>query len=489
MKKILSFILSIVISFTVFACTKIDDNNNPEENKSSSQPTNTESPDEDPIETPVVTKGLVLSEVITSNKKAYKAPDGKYHDVVELTNNSDEPILLSDYFVSDKKKNLKKWQLPEKTLNSGEVFVFYCSDETGDLYSGFSLSSDGENFYISKEDGTITFNIYVPKLKTDISFGLSPDGKYVVYTSPTIGKTNEGKYYDGISADVVPDVKAGTKSEGQINVALTSQDNGKIYYTTDGSVPNKDSYVYDGKITVSKTTVIRAYNTCENKLDSEVFAFTYFVSEPTFDHDIISLSMSKSEFDNMSKNYWDSIEIPCNASYYNKEGEEFSVNCGIEINGQTSQAFDKKSFKLSFKSKYGPSKLKYKMFDNLDVSEFDEIVLRSGSGAQASYAAYINDEFCTSIVTDSSIIKNVYSQVYKPVNVFINGEYRGLYFIRDKVNEDFCAQKLGVSSGSVTVISEMNNIEYGKSQDEWNSLWNYVKNHSLKDNTAYEYIK
>ncbi len=413
--------------------------------------------------------GLIISEAITSGD-----------DSVEIKNLGKAPVSLGKLFISDKPSCLKAEKLPDKVLGPGELFVFTPKD--------FSLSSDGDSVIISDENGAVLCALYVPKLPAGMSMGLE-GGKYVFFEKPTLGADNKGVSYPGISAAPTVNRASGIYNETQ-QIKLSSPDGGTIYFTLDGSEPTENSSKYGGEeLTVSSTAIIKAINVKENYYKSAAAVFTYLFSLPAFENDILSVSVSENKFDEMYENYQSKIEIPCSVSYFKGGRQEFSVNCGIELNGQTSKSFDKKSFKLSFKTKYGASKLKYKVFDNLDKDEFDKLVLRSGGGAQASYAAYINDEFCTSIVTDSTNIKNVYSQVYKPVNLYINGEYFGLYFIREKVNEDFAAEKLGVSPDSVSVITEMSYIEYGNTTYDFDEIWEFVRTKDLRVKANYDYVE
>lgn len=436
----------------------------------------------------VVSKtGLIINEVVSSNGSIKKADDGNYYDIVELFNNSDKEINLSDYYFSDKGKNLLLWRLPSVKLGPGELYWFYATGETGDKsnYAPFSISSDGEKLYLSDGAGNVIDALSVPKIPRDMSFGRNGDG-FVIYKSPSIGAKNEGLYYIGMAGEVTASVSAGVYSEAK---SVTLSSDGVIYYTTDGTRPTVSSIKYSGEaIEVSKSMAIRAFSVRDGYCDSEVKNFSYLIKIPDFELDVVTLSVKASEFENMSAKYNERIEIEAGISYFSNGKQKFSECCAIEINGQTSQAFDKKSFKVSFKSKYGAAKLKYKLFDDSDQNEFNSFVLRSGGGAQASYCAYINDEFFTSIVNDSKNITTVYSQLYKPVNVYINGEYWGVYFIREKVNQDFIANRMGVSASSVSILVEHRYLEQGKNDQGYKELYNFICTKSLTSAENYNYV-
>ena len=60
--------------------------------------------------------------------------------------------------------------------------------------------------------------------------------------------------------------------------------------------------------------------------------------------------------------------------------EKFSVPCGISLSGNNggSRDADKRNFNVKFRSSYGASKLKYKVFDDLDIDSFDSLRLKGG---------------------------------------------------------------------------------------------------------------
>ena len=53
---------------------------------------------------------------------------------------------------------------------------------------------------------------------------------------------------------------------------------GEIYYTLDGSIPNKNSRKYSSPINISKTTTVRARCIEPDKLAGKVATNTYFIN-------------------------------------------------------------------------------------------------------------------------------------------------------------------------------------------------------------------
>ena len=90
---------------------------------------------------------LVINEVVVFNRSTLAQKD-EYYDWVELKNVSDQPVLLSDYCLSDDRDDLVKFRLPEQTLQPGELWVVFCTQDQPlletTLSTGFGLDDGNE---------------------------------------------------------------------------------------------------------------------------------------------------------------------------------------------------------------------------------------------------------------------------------------------------------------------------------------------------------
>ncbi len=430
-------------------------------------------------------KGLIINEIVASNSKYSKASDNKYYDLIELYNNSDESINLSDYYISDKKKNLQLAALPNVTLAPGKYKIIYAAGEYATDSNGFmpfSISSSGETIYLTDKNGKIADVMAVPECPCDRSYGRA-DGKLLYFATPTPGSAN-GKGFEEMSSAVTANIASGYYKD-EIKVKLSSADGGKIYYTVDGSKPTASSKLYSGEeITVNSTTAIRAINMNGERIPSAVSTFNYLYFDNDYTLDVIKLSISKSDFSDLYTNFLSHKEFEVNAAYFVDGKEAFSVDCGIKISGRSSSYFIKKSFLLKFRSIYGSSNVGYKVFDGLEYDDYDTLVIRSGSSASVFYHPFLSDEFITSVISDDLLV-----QAYKPVDLYINDEYYGVYYIREKVNKEFVARHEDVSETSVTIVEEMKYLHTGSSFQGWNELWTFVQNNDLSLKSNYDYLE
>ena len=71
---------------------------------------------------------VIINEVSASNSSTIYDEDGDTPDWIELLNTSDNPILLSDYYLSDKKGDLLLYRLPEITLSPNDLTYLFASE-------------------------------------------------------------------------------------------------------------------------------------------------------------------------------------------------------------------------------------------------------------------------------------------------------------------------------------------------------------------------
>ena len=425
---------------------------------------------------------LVISEVVSSNSSLLPV-DGEYYDLIELQNTGSEAVTLSDFYLSDKKKKPTRWRLPNVTLEPGKCYVVQASGRGTGNEAPFKVSADGETLYLSDAQGTCVDALYVPALQPNTSYGRS--GVALCYfAEPSIGKANpEGA--SSVTAAPEASVPSGPVS---CAIAVTLSGEGAIYYTLDGRTPTQKSTRYDGApISIAKSAVLRVRALADNALWSDTVTYTYLFDAEKYELPLLCISGepgailgSGGIYEQYEKRY---REVPVNLTLIEGGVTKFSIDCGLKIHGQGSRELSKKSFSVRFRSKYGAGRLEYKVFDDSPVTSFDALVLRCGSEDQSR--AFFRDEMLTSLTAET--MPEVLYQHYRPVNLFIDGQYFGLYYIRERVTDAFAASYLGGEEEDIDMINGWTKVEHG-TRDDWQALLRYCRSHDLSDQASFDYV-
>ncbi len=304
----------------------------------------------------IIPDGLIISEVMNNNHTMLAQNSGNYYDWIELYNNSDSSINLSDYYLSTSDDSLMAYQLPDVTLQPGEYYVIMCSGDSNlsnqsYKHAGFKIGSN-ESIYLTTADGTIVDCMYVAEVPTDYSYGriLGSAGFYYMSTPTPNAANNSGSRI--VSAEPVFTTTSGIYDDVE-SVTVEIEGNGTIYYTTDGSTPTTSSKVYDGPIVLTETTVIhaRVYNAGE--IMSDTVSSSYIINE-YHTLPVMSVSMSPSGFTTMNSYPAASTERQAYAEFW-EEGGSFTISCSISLVGGNTRYAEKKSNCLRIDSDWGDS--------------------------------------------------------------------------------------------------------------------------------------
>ena len=278
-----------------------------------------------------------------------------------------------------------------------------------------------------------------------------------------------------------------------LDVELTGE--GNIYYTLDCTVPDTDAMLYTGPIRITETTVIRAVCRQHGKLQSQVLDLTFLLNEQdglpavslvlepddlwSTDHGIyVRGHYSESEFPYKGANYWQNWEKTASVSLFEQDGTGFSSPCGVKIFGAFSRALAVKAFSCFFRDAYGVSELNYPLFGDEGLDTYEAFVLRASG--QDVFTTRMRDVMITSLVAEAT---NIPVQKYRPVVLYLNGEYWGVYYIREKINESYVAGNYNVSADTV-VLTDKNGFFCA----EYMELYNYASTHNLSDPECYSHI-
>lgn len=129
--------------------------------------------------------------------------------------------------------------------------------------------------------------------------------------------------------------------------------------------------------------------------------------------------------------------------------QNFAVNCGVQNQGGTSiinWKVPKQSMRLLFKEKYGPRKLKKKLFPDAEIESINTLVL---DGFLYSWLhPWDEKQRVTTLFFRDQLASDMQNKMGWPsfhgiyVHLFINGLYWGMYDLHERPDEEFLAEHL-----------------------------------------------
>lgn len=423
---------------------------------------------------------LIINEVMNSNYEYLVQNSGNYYDWIELKNNSDNDINLKDYYLTTTLNDTSLYQMPDVVLKPNEYYIIMASGDinlsnTTYQHCNFKLSSVESLYLIS--NNKVVDSLFVSDVPSGYSYGRKNDyGFYYMEKPSPMKENNSGKYEVAYSPEF--SVKAGIYNDVE-NIQVELIGPGTIYYTLDGKNPTTNSKKYEEPIILNKTSVLKAISVNDGMINSSVSTASYIINE-NHTIDVVSVSLDPNKFDILNSAAWDDLEYPAYVEYFDSDGG-FSIPCGIKLFGGSARGYAKKSFSLKFRKKYGQSELHYQVFENRDNSIYKTLVLRSGS--QDLEHAMIRDPLMTSIVEDTEIDV----QAMKPIIVYINGNYWGVYYIIEKVDENFVSAHYNVPADDTNVVRIDGEVSAG-SNSSYYDLINYLSSHDMSRKENYDYV-
>ncbi|WP_319923261.1 CotH kinase family protein [Neolewinella aurantiaca] len=288
------------------------------------------------------------------------------------------------------------------------------------------------------------------------------------------------------------------------SVTVTLPD--RVRYTLDGSTPTKASLLSEGEITIRKTTVLRyaAFN-ADGKRTSPVAGATYFIGEPRSRLLTLSIGIDPwrlfdpangwfkpgygadpGHWKQPGANWWTSREHPAHLDLIEPEGANnersvFSGTTGFRMFGGMSRLHPQKSFSISARKKYGEKRIRHQLFGKNGADSFKFLVARNaGSDWNRSY---IRDVLLTGLLQDESW--DLERQAGRPVQVYINGEYWGIYHLREKINARFLSDRHPeVDKDKLDLIEHEHTVKQG-SIGEYQKLRSFVESKDLSNPENY----
>ena len=373
----------------------------------------------------------------------------------------------------------------------------------------------------------------------------------VYFREPTPGAANTTAGYGAASPKVAFSVPHGYKTEPfALELSCAEAPNAQIYYTLDGTSPTTASTPYTGPIAISTTTCVRAAIPQDGAVIQQDASATYLflddilgqtrgvvpagfpasqaVNDQAMVYGMDQGVVNGEDRDRLLRGFTNSVATlslvidPANlfdkdaGIYVNAKACDgrawerltmveqidpkdaangFSTAAGIRIRGAFSRnpQFPKHSLRLFFRNDYGDGPLEFPLFGDEGKGKFKKVDLRTSQNYSWANGergdTFVHEVFSRDTQRDMGELYTR-SRYY---NLFINGQYWGLYQTQERGDNDFAETYNGGDADLYDVIkTSQPGYVTGASEgtiDAWEALWDMTVNEGFAGAYAGNYYK
>lgn len=495
--------------------------------------------------TATFSQDIVINEVVSSNLYSHFDAYDDNDDWVEIHNTSNNSIYLGNFYLSDNESDYLKWKLPEIYLPANSFVVFFASGKGSDynaFHTNFKLSSEGESLILTNQNGLPIDHVYIPKLKTDISYGRINDGSldWGYFDSPTPDSSNNSStHYFCLLEQPYVDKNSGSHS-GNVNLFVSHSDtSAEIRYNLNGNNPTFSDPLLGNEILLENSPNSNNYSliptnpafnyplpgynetrannrgwvppySTQNKINiiklqafksgciaSEVVSRTFLIDE-NHDLDVLSIQTDSVGFfseeegiyvwgnDPLGNYNREGIfsERKSSIDFFDSSGELiFSNKAGIRIGGSGSRHSTQKNLNIFFRGAYDEAFVYEKLFEDSDLNKWKRLTFRSGGHRPDCLP---KDEFA------SELVKNipVEHSKYRYASTYLNGEYWGIHAVKERLNIHYLEEKYNLNRDSIVFLGNEGDLLDGKAEDSmaYSDLINFVKTNNLNNQTYFDSV-
>lgn len=160
----------------------------------------------------------------------------------------------------------------------------------------------------------------------------------------------------------------------------------------------------------------------------------------------------------------------------------FRRNAGFRTHGSFSKTFRRKSLRLYFREEYGYDDLDHAIFPDQEDTDHKRLVVHISG----------NDDPSTNMrdMTIQAMLKHMRfrTQSAQPAVLFLDGEFWGVHAMRERYDEKYFENKLGIAEGELDVVERYRHASIGDSI-AWSALLDQVEDQDPMDPAVFADLK
>jgi len=350
---------------------------------------------------------------------------------------------------------------------------------------------------LTGSDGVIRDRAALENTQTNHSRGryLNGTSDWAIFTAPTPGSSNNSSnaYARYALRPTVSDT-AGFYASAMSITVMNNEPNSVVRYTLDGSLPVASSTLYTGPVSIPSTKIlkVRAFSNDAEVLPSLVEFNTYFINET---HNLPVLSIAGNDLLVLLNG--DASQRPRGSIEYFDNLHQRTTTAYGEFNehGQDSWVHPQRSIDYITRDEAGYNyALQEKFFPLSDRDEFQRVILRAAGDDNypgIDTSAHLRDDFVQTLSQRAG--QHLDWRKSRRIAMYANGEYWGIYSIREKVHDHDYTQyyyEQGKYDIQFIMLWGWTWAEYGGQQalDDWYDLHDFIMANNMSNQFIYNAV-
>lgn len=377
-----------------------------------------------------------------------------------------------------------------------------------DLHTSFELSASGEPLRLYDATGCAVDAMEPAPLSADQSHGRNPEGALGYFMTPTPGAANTTEWRAGFAATPTFDPMPGWYAGGT-DVTIAGDSASTIHYAMAGEEPDETDPTVSGPVATGAAgdaVVVRARAFQDGLWPSRIATGTYLIEEPARLPIVSVVTEPANLFDENTgiyvpgpdpgappdytrANFQQDWTRPVHVEMWEPDGTRaFAVDGGVQIHGGYTRIHPQKSLLVELGG-FGAEEITHDLFPGNGVESYDRFLLRAGGNdwlgcmdTHCSVGAMLRDPLAHALTG----YMDIDAMASRPAEVYLNGEYWGIYYINERPDESYVADHYGEED--IDLLEAQSHAVAGDNI-HWEQTLDYLRTHDLSTPEAWEHVQ
>jgi hypothetical protein len=181
----------------------------------------------------------------------------------------------------------------------------------------------------------------------------------------------------------------------------------------------------------------------------------------------------------------------CNVEFYELNNTGINQQCGLRAHGKRARMAPAKGMKIYAREEYGKKRFKHHFFETTPIQSFKHLVLKPFSTLWPFVG--VQDYVVNRLALEMSLE----APNSRPVVLYLNGEYWGIYFLQEKLDDRYLEDHFGIEPEACTIICGngldgdtwewIDEVESGDGKS-FEQMMDWLEDADLSDSANYAYI-